>query len=78
MQSMQIQPGTMLALRLKTGMTRKKFAKRAGIAIDTQRKLEEKKPVTALGAQRSLNLLNELLGTNYILDDVEGLTISRL
>lgn len=73
-----IEQGTMLNLRLKTGLHRKEFAKQAGIAIDTQRKLEEQRPVTAHCAQRSLNLLNRLLGTSYTFEDVKGLAISRL
>ena len=69
---------SILALRLKTGLDRKAFAKAAGISIDTQRKLEENVPVRAQKAQRSLNAINQLLGTSYELADIEGLQIHKV
>lgn len=69
---------SILALRLKTGLDRKAFAAAAGISIDTQRKMEQQKPVRAQKAQRTLNALNQLLGTAYELKDIDGLEIHKV
>ena len=69
---------TFLELRLKTRLSRTKFAQRAGIAIKTQARMETGKGISALTAQKSLDLLNELLGTSYKLIDFKDVNVKRL
>lgn len=69
---------TFLELRLKTHLSRTKFAKRAQISIDTQKRIETGRGVSALNAQKSLDLINELLSTTYRLSDFKDVNVSRV
>lgn len=77
MLSIQEKP-TLLMLRLRSGVSRRAFAKRAGIAIDTQKRIETGQGVSTINALKSITTLNEILGTQYEMKDFEELNVSRL
>ncbi len=61
----------------KLGMSQNEFARRAGVDSTVVRGARNKEPLQEPSVYKLLNTINELLGTKYDVDDIEGLTIWR-